>query len=107
MCVCVAGLTPTDASVYKGFYTDVWARETPENEAYIAAFLSNISDWNWGFTDPVLVKTSSRSHFLMEKTRSFDKPGLGQINVDATKASQKSACCVACAGLLLRGWLVA
>jgi hypothetical protein len=55
VCVCVwrAGLTPTDGSVYKGFYTDVWARETPENEAYIAAFLSNISDWNWGFTDPV------------------------------------------------------
>lgn len=46
------GLSPTDAKVYRAFYTEVWARETAENEAYIAAYLANISAWNWGFTDP-------------------------------------------------------
>jgi hypothetical protein len=46
------GLSPTDAKVYKGFYTGIWARETAENVAVINAFLANISKWNWGFTDP-------------------------------------------------------
>ena len=46
------GLAPTDAKVYKGFYTEVWERETAEDEAKIDAFLANITAWNWGFTDP-------------------------------------------------------
>ena len=40
------------AAVYKGFYTEVWERETVEDEAKIDAFLANITAWNWGFTDP-------------------------------------------------------
>jgi hypothetical protein len=46
------GLPPTDATVYKGFYKEVWARETAVDKAYIDSFLSNITEWNWGHTDP-------------------------------------------------------
>ena len=37
------GLPPTDATVYKGFYKEVWARETAVDKAYIDSFLSNIT----------------------------------------------------------------
>ena len=37
---------------FKGFYKEVWARETAGDKEYIAAFLRNISAWNWGVTDP-------------------------------------------------------
>jgi hypothetical protein len=43
-----AGLAPTDAKVFRGFYQEVWARETPANKEFIAAYLANITAWNWG-----------------------------------------------------------
>lgn len=58
-------LSTTDTKVYKGFYTEVWARETAENEAYIAAFLANITKWNWGFTDTDFCCTDGSSPSYM------------------------------------------
>jgi len=46
------GLPSTDAHVYKGFYTDVWALETAGDREATAAFLANMTKWNYGVTDP-------------------------------------------------------
>ena len=42
-----AGLPPTDRQVYKGFYKEAWALETAEDEAFISAYIANLSAWNW------------------------------------------------------------
>ena len=47
-----AGLPATDAALYRGFYTDVWALESAADAATMGAFLANLSSWNYGFTDP-------------------------------------------------------
>ena len=48
------GLNATDARVYRGFFKDVWALETQSDALNIAAFIDNISSWNYGVTDPDL-----------------------------------------------------
>jgi hypothetical protein len=64
------GLPATDAAVYKGFYTEVWDRETAENEAKIDAFLANITSWNFGFTDPDFCCTDGLAPSFMLHTLS-------------------------------------
>jgi hypothetical protein len=47
-----AGLPNTDSRLFKGFYKDAWALTTPADYAKIDSFLTNLSAWNYGFTDP-------------------------------------------------------
>ena len=46
-----AGLPNTDGHVYRGFFRDVWALETAAEHEKNAAFVANMSAWNYGFTD--------------------------------------------------------
>lgn len=64
------GLPAVDNHVFKGFYVDVWERETPEDERDNAAFLANMSRWNYGVTDPDFCCSDGKSPSYMLHTAS-------------------------------------
>eukprot|EP01052_Picozoa_sp_SAG31_P034522 SAG31_NODE_4047_length_3638_cov_1.867477_2_plen_248_part_00 len=79
------GLAPTDVAIYNDFFTEVWQRETPENKAYIATFLKNITQWNWGFTDPDFCCSDGSAPSYMLHTVSQQGMPANQTNRGATQ----------------------
>ena len=62
------GLPSTDGQTYKQFYTEVWQRESQADQASIAAFLDNFSQWAWGHTDPDFCCSDGKSPSYMLHT---------------------------------------
>ena len=64
------GLAALDNRVYRGFYVDVWERETLDDRTNIAAYLANITRWNYGVTDPDFCCSDGKAPSYMLHTAS-------------------------------------
>ena len=64
------GLPALDSRVFKGFYVEVWERETQEERSNNAAYLGNMSRWNYGVTDPDFCCSDGKAPSYMLHTAS-------------------------------------